>query len=193
MSEHWLDRLAERRTRAQVLKGVFAGAAMTLPFAGASPARAASRAECDIGTDASPDTILAAYGRGCMLAADQKYAKAFGACTRNLGATDAGVVLFVPLFGFASAAAQTVAAFALAEACAEGAVLVRNATKWQCTQQGFGGYSPCQAGGPCDTCFSPNVCCPDLKVVSGFSCCTAPPAGCCKSDGCHSGTTECSA
>ena len=77
--------------------------------------------------------------------------------------------------------------------CKDHALLQQKAAYYDCTQDGCPGFDPTASGGRCDTCAPPNICCPDQNVVQGYSCCTAPAAGCCKADGCHSGVTDCGA
>jgi len=180
-SEHWLDRLAERRgTRRQALKAALAaGAALTLPFMRPGRARAADPHACQT---------------GCNWTAHQHYDSAFNACYVNGSSYFAGyrtwvesamwgpLVLLGPYAGMYRAYQETMK-------CADAAMIQQKADQSICQQPGCPGFDPKQKGGPCDTCGA--SCCPDPSVQGGYSCCTL---GCaCGGDtgACHSSVDPC--
>lgn len=190
MNEHWLDRLAERQTRGRFVASLVAGAAVTLPLARALPAfGAATRtyACSDIDTTAINNNPLA-FQQGCKFWASNTLYPALSAKCESIGSSIALSDVWLILGPVAQIGGNAVA-IAAAQVCQDRAVLQRDAQLYHCTEAYSPGFTPCMPGGPCDNCTG--ICCVDPNVVSGFSCCTPAPGGCCKADGCHSGVTAC--
>jgi hypothetical protein len=175
--EHWLDRLAVRRTRRQVLQSALAGVAVTMPFVRSTPASAAD----------DPN----ACRKGCFYTSFRKRLRAYDRCEKTYGSSLIAGGLATG-FAFFPMSAALAAGSAANLACLELADLAQKAMQYDCLQPDCPGFDPKGADGPCENCVSSGgTCCPDQKQLQGYACCTAPPGGCCKSDGCHSGTSDC--
>jgi hypothetical protein len=178
----WLDELAVRATRGGFLRSL-ALAAGGLAFPLARPRHAAAAAN-------DPT----ACRKGCFFAAHKNALRADDACTANLAQLGLGVGGFVGLWSnpFYGLAAEGTAMIRYAS-CTERVRLTQKAAQWDCMQPDCPGFDPAAAGGPCDGCQAAGgLCCPDQKVVTGYSCCTGT-GGCCdpSGDGCASGVTAC--
>jgi hypothetical protein len=175
--EHWLDRLAVRQSRRQLLRSALAGAVLTVPFA--SSASAAGVADPH------------ACRKGCFYTSFQKAGVAFQRCGDIAGQQFSAYGFTVALAFIPSVAGLTLGAGGTL-LCRQVAEMQQKAMQYACLQPDCPGFDPKAPGGPCEICQSSGgICCPDQNVVSGYSCCTAAPGGCCKDDGCHSGTTDC--
>jgi hypothetical protein len=186
-SEHWLDRLAETRpTRRRFVRTLLAGAAFTVPFARGLPARAGSGC-----TDQNPGADPYAWRWACLISSDNSYNSAQSSCHNILRAGDAHLALyFFPLSAMSLLQAPSATGdYERARACADRATAAQLEREHNCGQRFQPGFNPCGPGGPCETCSG--ICCPDPRTDTGANCCTNPPAGCCKADGCHSGITDC--
>jgi hypothetical protein len=192
--EHWFDRLAEQHTRGRFVRSALAAVAMTLPVArGLSAFAATSRSfGCpgQLDSKALNDNPYA-WKRACVIDADKRYMSTEAACVGQFGhtnATAAAVLGALAKYAPALVPGEVMNQVAL-QKCVDGALLQRTGQLRNCAMPDAPGFNPCQKGGPCEFCGG--ICCADPKSVDGFSCCTPPPGGCCKSDGCHSGITEC--
>jgi hypothetical protein len=192
VSEPWLDRLAKRQTRGQLLRRASVAAALTLPFARTAAAGVRRTSGCRV-----QQFTPTACQKGCFYSASREYTSRRDACASG-GQTSVGVAGLADFLLFPFAAAHSVSSYlnsytaaSLARAaCIDRALMQSKAKAYDCLQPNCPGFDPCEEGvGPCATCTG--ICCADANVVSGYSCCTLPPAGCCKTDGCHSGITEC--
>jgi len=181
--EHWFDRFAESQTRGQLLKRVLAGAALTLPFVPSAAARAGGTGRssgCTPGISPDPN----ACRKGCWYTAHFKSSQAQNRCTpASVGHKAISVGLLTAFFS--QVALYEVLRYSI---CKETALLTLKSDLQTCLEPDCAGFNPCSAGGPCDTC--PEICCPDPRSDSGYSCCGGPGA-CCKATGCGSGTTDC--
>ena len=163
---HWLS---TPRTRRQVLRAALAGAALTVPLGGrVAPARAAGPHDCQ---------------KGCLWTAGRRFSAQYDHCGARLISSNV-IFYYLPIVG----AAESLAA----GLCLDRAALKHKASAWDCLQPNCPGFDPSGPDGPCYDCTqSGGVCCPDPKQHTGYGCCTAPPGGCCKSDGCKSGESDC--
>jgi hypothetical protein len=212
----WFDRLAAPRTRRQALQAALAGAALTLPFARIGRSAAAGLVGHASGPCVTNTGDPHACRKGCLWTSTRRFLKsyentcfsAYNACSigaRGVGATTAGLLYSFGVGGSlllgAVPAATTApvarkAAQALCEVannkCTDLLLLRLKAEQFDCLQPDCPGFDPCGKDGPCEVCRQTGgVCCPDARQDGGYACCTAPPGGCCKDDGCHSGTTDC--
>lgn len=181
-ADRWLDELAIRATRGGFLRtAVAAAGALAFPLARAGGAAAAPHDPTACRT-------------GCFWMAHKNAQRDLQTCMDALvqlgGGYAIGVGLWVnPWYGLAT---QGIA-FIRYTSCHERALLTQKATQWDCLQPNCPGFDPARTGGPCDGCAGAGGhCCPDQKVVSGYSCCTGT-GGCCdpSGDGCASGITAC--
>jgi len=168
--EHWLDRLALAQTRGQFLKGVLAAAALTLPFARPSLARGAAETRtdgCKVGLTNDPT----ACRRGCIATSHRRYEAIDSACKAPVAtASITGLYGFVygPLLYVGSAALSSIASVA----CHNKVLVETRNMQADCGKPDCGGFDPCAAYGPCDTC--PAYCNPCPTSPDGYNCCTQP-------------------
>ena len=192
MSEHCFDRLAAPRTRRDVLGTALAGVALTLPFARSARAWGAARPArstgCPVGKTNDPN----ACQKGCYYMSHTTYDNAARACGRFSNSIFYGGLasMLVGVLNPVYFAVNTGTAVLSESACRNRAILEQKARAFDCLQPGCPGFDPCGPDGPCESCVAAKgLCCPDSRVIYGYSCCTI----CCspKGDGCRSGSTEC--
>jgi len=177
---HWLDELAVRVTRGGFLRSaVLAAGGLAFPLMRPRDAAAA----------ANDPT---ACRKGCYFMAHKTAQRELAGCTTSVRAqvgTDLVTLLWLsPLLGF-----ETLALAPSVSGCQDRVLLAKKAAMYDCLQPNCPGFDPAQAGGPCENCTAAGGhCCPDQKVVAGYSCCTGT-GGCCdpSGDGCASGVTAC--
>ena len=187
IEERWLDRLAVRLTRRQMLKGALVGAALTLPAVRPALGQGAatrSAGTCKIGLGKDKQ----ACNRGCNYAAHKQYLSKESRCLKKNAVVAAASVLY-PVMGFLYLASQVGASNIEAASCANTALLEEREMMRNCLRPYCPGFNPCAEDGPCDGLLPDVWCCPDRESPSGYT----PCAQCCnpKGDGCGSGVTQC--
>ena len=189
--EHWLDLLAARQTRRDVLRAALAGTALTLPLARPTAIHAANRrrgiasSPCKLGPSNDPK----ACQKGCFATSNLRAGRAFARCANQGGLTIlSGTLLLGPMGVFPTLATWGVGLIG-ETACQEAALLHQKATQFDCLKPNCPGFDPCGSDGPCEG-LPPDVfCCPDQTSWNGY----IPCAQCCSptGSGCGSGTSEC--
>jgi hypothetical protein len=153
-ADHWLDRLAARHTRRNVLKTALAGA-LTLPLLRSFRAKADSPTACQ---------------KGCFWTSHQVYDIETSPCfVRANGKFDAALVLYPLTFGLTFTSIFTAPAKTFMR-CLDNAVLNMKQNQAQCLQPNCPGFNPNGTGGPCETCTA--TCCTFAGTDSGYYCCT---------------------
>jgi hypothetical protein len=160
-SEHWLDRLAARRTRRQLMKAGLVGAAATvLPVGPFRPAPAAAE-NFVIGV---PPCFT-----GCKAFTHNTFKAAKTTCQEKYEYQGVPLVFDVLLGGLFRGAISESRSRAARQRCLDTAMLNQKAQQFDCSQANCSGFDPRQKGGPCETC-SANCCtCP--VTPEGYICC----------------------
>ena len=166
--DHWLDRLAVRRTRREAVRGALAAAALTLPL-GSSRALAANP------NGSGPHDCQT----GCLFMAHVEANNTMAGC-RDAAGFAGGAGLSFTLLPLLSALVSS--ALISDAACQSAALRSQKAKSWDCLQPNCPGFDPNAAGGPCESCLQAGgKCCPYAGSPTGYGCCANDPNICCDS------------
>lgn len=180
---HWFDQLGAPRTRRSViLKGLVAGAVLTLPSL-FNPTKSHA---------SNPNSRGDAHAcqKGCTTTAILNTDDRLGTCASNASQSYLGTVPLQLYFGTGAITAAAAFAYATKMLCEDRAILREKADLWDCRQPDCPGFDPESTNGPCRICTASGTkCCPDPGSPSGYQCC----AICCSPSGkgCGAGATEC--
>lgn len=160
-SEHWLDRLAARRTRRQVMKAGLLGAAATvLPIGPLRPTPAAAE---DFFVGVPPCFT------GCKAFTHNTFKAAKTTCQEKYESQGYALGFDFALGGLFRAAASERYSLYKRQRCLDTAMLDQKAQLFDCSQANCGGFDPHQKGGPCETCSA--YCCTCPHTPEGYICC----------------------
>jgi hypothetical protein len=158
--EHWLDLVAARSTRGQVLKSLLGGVALTLPFARSAPAAVRKGPhDCQ---------------KGCFVASHTRYDRLSSPCGGVYHLANAKAWLDAIAMPAAIAVYPLRVEFALLEAdrCYDHALMAEKAMQSDCLKDDCPGFDPDGPESPCgDSCkLVGGKCCPDPESAIGYTC-----------------------